>query len=121
MSSEFLSFKGVKHYSPEQGWGQLSSALHQLQERVEPHGDLHALIPVLKDEFSQEIKMPAMPPTALPDEWRVVAAQVSQLSDCMSAQKLYQERLQALETNIAKLRESIKSNLESMAQKMVTK
>jgi hypothetical protein len=118
MQTDFLSFKGVKHYSPEQGWQQLSDALHYLQERSAPSQDQLQFIPVLQDAL---IKVDHYSPQdAMGDEWHTVAGQVSQLTDCMNAQRLYREKLLSLDKNIEQLRESIKQNLDQMSKKMVS-
>jgi hypothetical protein len=38
----------------------------------------------------------------------------------MNAQRLYREKLQALDKNVQELRESIKRNLDAMSQKMMS-
>jgi hypothetical protein len=117
-NSDFLSFKGVKHFSPDMGWQHLSNALVQLQERVPPANDQQQLIPVLKDAIIQVEGWAGHDPLDM--QWLHVASQVNQLTDCMNAQRLYREKLQALDKNVQELRESIKKNLDAMSQKMMS-
>ena len=57
---EFLSFKGLKQYTPEQGWGQVNAIL---QAHTQPEPTQHAAmpdnVPTLTRPMPQHIPRPS--------------------------------------------------------------
>ncbi len=69
MSSEpqFLSFKGLKQYTPEEGWGQVNAILQShAQQAVAPSQPAHAQAPVAKSPPINQQPLPQAVPDNVP-------------------------------------------------------
>jgi len=136
MSSEpqFLSFKGLKQYTPEDGWGHVNTilqshtqhpavapvqAVHQpepvpdnvptLTEIPEATGNASPLFDPLINELFEQLRIP--PSDELTQTWRTIAAEVNLLTQRMALQRELQERLQKLDQDLLDLRGTILSHL----------
>jgi hypothetical protein len=137
MSSEpqFLSFKGLKQYTPEDGWGQVNAilqshtqpavapvqAVHQptpasvpdnvptLTETPDASGNASPLFDPLINELFEQLRVP--PSDELTQTWRTIAAEVNLLTQRMALQRELQERLQKLDQDLLDLRGTILSHL----------
>lgn len=139
MSTEpqFLSFKGLKQYTPEDGWGQVNSILqsHTQQPSAPAHPSYqpqpqHAAapenVPTLTEtpeasdnaspmfdplihELFEQLRVP--PSDELTQTWRTIAAEVNLLTQRMALQRELQERLQKLDQDLLDLRGTILSHL----------
>jgi hypothetical protein len=136
---QFLSFKGLKQYSPEDGWGQVNALLqsHTQEPEISAHQEpsyqyAPEKVPTLTE--TQEPKRP--PPHASPlfdpliselfeqlrvapsDEltqtWRTIAAEVNLLTQRMALQRELQERARKLEVDLVELRASIMQHLKDV-------
>jgi hypothetical protein len=141
---QFLSFKGLKHYSPEQGWGQVNDIL---QSRMQPRNDRSEMsMPPSPSRRSayQEEKIPTLtesaPHSAAHDEqgmvdplihelfeqlqtppndeltqtWRTISAEVNLLTQRMSLQRELLDRLDKLDSDIQMLRDGILEHLHEV-------
>ena len=140
MSSEpqFLSFKGLKQYTPEDGWGQVNQILQShAQQEAAPHAmhspqaprspampdnvptltespdapELNAspLFDPLIHELFEQLRVP--PSDELTQTWRTIAAEVNLLTQRMALQRELKERLQKLDQDLVDLRGTILSHL----------
>jgi len=137
MSAEpqFLSFKGLKQYTPEQGWGQVNDMLqaHRQTTPPMPANEPTAVpdnVPTLTDvtetgeELSQALFDPLMdelfeqlrvaPTDELTQTWRTIAAEVNLLTQRMALQRELQERLRKLDHDLADLRGTIMERLNDV-------
>lgn len=143
MSSEpqFLSFKGLKQYTPEEGWGQVNAILQSHTQPHAPaptqeappakHDQAHAVpdnVPTLTETPEATEHVPGspmfdplihelfeqlrVPPTdELTQTWRTIAAEVNLLTQRMALQRELQERLQKLDQDLTSLRGNILTHL----------
>ena len=141
MSTEpqFLSFKGLKQYTPEEGWGHVNAILQshhaQPQASVPPQPQpiqrpapaVPENVPTLTEEPSTEqsgdvqmfdpliselFEQLRVPPSdELTQTWRTIAAEVNLLTQRMALQRELQERLQKLEHEMQDLRGTIMQHL----------
>jgi hypothetical protein len=144
MSTEpqFLSFKGLKQYTPEDGWGQVNAILqshaqqagaqpqhgHQPQQQAVPDNvptlteqpDAHtnaSAAPVfdpLINELFEQLRVP--PSDDLTQTWRTIAAEVNLLTERMALQRELKERLQKLDQELLSLRGTILLHLSDVQQ-----
>ena len=146
MSTEpqFLSFKGLKQYTPEEGWGQVNAILQshaqqpsaQPQQAPQPHYPHAAAavpdnVPTLTEmpdttpvgstmfdplinELFEQLRVP--PSDELTQTWRTIAAEVNLLTERMALQRELQERLHKLDHELANLRGTILSHLSDVQQ-----
>ena len=132
MSTEpqFLSFKGLKQYTPEEGWGQVNAILQShtqpaaqasvpenvptltehadAQERSSPIFD-----PLINELFEQ---LRVAPSDELTQTWRTIAAEVNLLTQRMALQRELQDRLLKLDQDLLDLRGTILSHLSDVQQ-----
>jgi len=142
MSSEpqFLSFKGLKQYTPEEGWGQVNAILQSHAQPQQPHEPQQPQYPQhsapvpdnvptltetpdashtsgntspLFDPLINELfeQLRVPPSDELTQTWRTIAAEVNLLTQRMALQRELQERLQKLDQDLIDLRGSILSHL----------
>ena len=139
MSTEpqFLSFKGLKQYTPEDGWGQVNAILQSHTQQASapaqpsyPPQPQHAAVPEnvptltetpeasdnasplfdpLIHELFEQLRIP--PSDELTQTWRTIAAEVNLLTQRMALQRELQERLQKLDQDLLDLRGTILSHL----------
>lgn len=139
MSSDpqFLSFKGLKQYTPEEGWGQVNAILQSHTQPVAPpaqpapqaQAPQHAVpdnVPTLTEtpdskdnaspmfdplihELFEQLRVP--PSDELTQTWRTIAAEVNLLTERMALQRELQERLHKLDQELLDLRSTILSHL----------
>lgn len=140
MNSEpqFLSFKGLKQYTPEDGWGQVNQILQShtqpapspqathTPQAPRPHAvpdnvptltetpdepALHAspMFDPLIHELFEQLRVP--PSDELTQTWRTIAAEVNLLTQRMALQRELKERLQKLDQDLIDLRGTILSHL----------
>jgi hypothetical protein len=141
MSTEpqFLSFKGLKQYTPEDGWGQVNAILqshtqpstgatHHVPPRQEPastftpenvptlteepekqHGNDSQMFDPLISELFEQLRV--SPSDELTQTWRTIAAEVNLLTQRMALQRELQERLQKLDQEMKDLRGTIMQHL----------
>jgi hypothetical protein len=140
MSSEpqFLSFKGLKQYTPEDGWGQVNQILQSHtqpapapQAAHTPQAHRHQVVPdnvptltetpdepalnaspmfdPLIHELFEQLRVP--PSDELTQTWRTIAAEVNLLTQRMALQRELKERLQKLDQDLIDLRGTILSHL----------
>ena len=140
MNSEpqFLSFKGLKQYTPEDGWGQVNQILQShTQPAPAPEATrapqaprpqavpdnvptltetpdepaLHAspMFDPLIHELFEQLRVP--PSDELTQTWRTIAAEVNLLTQRMALQRELKERLQKLDQDLIDLRGTILSHL----------
>jgi len=140
MSSEpqFLSFKGLKQYTPEDGWGQVNAILQShtqqqaaAQAQAQPTQPVPENVPTLTETFDQaqdsaavfdplinelfeQLRVP--PSDDLTQTWRTIAAEVNLLTERMALQRELQERLQKLDQELVNLRGTILSHLADVQQ-----
>jgi hypothetical protein len=143
MSSEpqFLSFKGLKQYTPEDGWGQVNAILqshtqpapaapqyqHQPQHQAVPDNvptltetpeerasNASPMFDPLINELFEQLRVP--PSDDLTQTWRTIAAEVNLLTERMALQRELQERLQKLDQELLNLRGTILSHLSEVQQ-----
>lgn len=134
MSSEpqFLSFKGLKQYTPETGWGQVNSILqsHTQQSAAPkqpavpdnvptltetpdaPSGQTSPMFDPLIHELFEQLRVP--PSDDLTQTWRTIAAEVNLLTETMALQRELQERLQKIDHELVNLRSTILSHLSDV-------
>jgi hypothetical protein len=140
---QFLSFKGLKHYSPEEGWGQvndiLQSRLHTPSEinasRMQ-HAEPEERIPTLTEsaspfrtreqedepqmvdplihELFEQLQTP--PSDELTQTWKTISAEVNLLTQRMSLQRELLDRLEKLDADIQILRSGILEHLQEVQQ-----
>jgi len=148
MSAEpqFLSFKGLKQYTPEDGWGQVNAILqsHTQTTPVQTPAPAHAATPqapaaVVPDNVPTLTETPdtsahqastmfdplihelfeqlRVPPSDdLTQTWRTIAAEVNLLTERMALQRELQDRLQKLDQELLSLRGTILSHLADVQQ-----
>ena len=147
MSSEpqFLSFKGLKQYTPDEGWGQVNAILqshaqqpaqpqpqpqtyqhHQPQQQAVPDNvptltetpDAHTGASAMFDPLIHELfeQLRVPPSDDLTQTWRTIAAEVNLLTERMALQRELQERLQKLDQELLSLRATILSHLSDVQQ-----
>ena len=140
MSSEpqFLSFKGLKQYTPEDGWGQVNQILQSHTQQASAPQAAHTPqaprpqavpdnVPTLTEtpdeserhaspmfdplihELFEQLRVP--PSDELTQTWRTVAAEVNLLTQRMALQRELKERLQKLDQDLVDLRGTILSHL----------
>ena len=141
MSTEpqFLSFKGLKQYTPEDGWGQVNAILQShtqqpsapaqpspshspqaqhtavpenvptLTETPEASDNTSPMFDPLIHELFEQLRVP--PSDELTQTWRTIAAEVNLLTQRMALQRELQERLQKLDQDLLDLRGTILSHL----------
>ena len=139
MSTEpqFLSFKGLKQYTPEDGWGQVNAILQShtqqpsapaqpshppqpqhtavpenvptLTETPEASDNASPMFDPLIHELFEQLRVP--PSDELTQTWRTIAAEVNLLTQRMALQRELQERLQKLDQELLDLRGTILSHL----------
>ena len=141
MNSEpqFLSFKGLKQYTPEHGWDQVNAVLQaHAQPRATPEPAAAAHVPPenvptltetpepapqhnasplfdpLIQELFEQLRVP--PSDELTQTWRTIAAEVNLLTQRMALQRELQERLHKLDQDLADLRGTILSHLNEVQQ-----
>ena len=145
MSTEpqFLSFKGLKQYSPDDGWGQVNALLQSharaaaepsvappasrpqqsykpekiptLTEMQEPARSQDTASPMFDPLISELFDQLRVAPTdELTQTWRTIAAEVNLLTQRMALQRELQERARKLETDLVDLRASILSHLKDV-------
>jgi hypothetical protein len=141
MSSEpqFLSFKGLKQYTPEDGWGQVNAILQshaqqavapstqsappQVAQRHQPQPTAapdnvptltETMFDPLINELFEQLRVP--PSDDLTQTWRTIAAEVNLLTERMALQRELQERLQKLDHELLNLRSTILSHLADVQQ-----
>lgn len=144
MSSEpqFLSFKGLKQYTPEDGWGQVNAILQShtapspapqaqaAQPPTQPHPAVPENVPTLTEEpgststpdgqmfdplISELFEQLRVPPSdELTQTWRTIAAEVNLLTQRMALQRELQERLQKLDQEMHDLRSTITQHLSDV-------
>jgi hypothetical protein len=136
MSSEpqFLSFKGLKQYTHETGWGQVNSILQShtqqgaapkqpavpdnvptLTETPDaPSGQTSPMFDPLIHELFEQLRVP--PSDDLTQTWRTIAAEVNLLTETMALQRELQERLQKIDHELVNLRSTILSHLSDVQQ-----
>lgn len=139
MSTEpqFLSFKGLKQYTPEDGWGQVNAILQShtqqpsapaqpshppqpqhravpenvptLTETPEASDNASPMFDPLIHELFEQLRVP--PSDELTQTWRTIAAEVNLLTQRMALQRELQERLQKLDQDLLDLRGTILTHL----------
>ncbi len=135
MSSEpqFLSFKGLKQYTPEDGWGQVNAILQSHTQtqpspsNMPPKAGIPENVPTLTEtpeatdpnasplfdplihELFEQLRVP--PSDELTQTWRTIAAEVNLLTQRMALQRELKERLQKLDQDLNNLRGAILSHL----------
>ena len=140
MSSEpqFLSFKGLKQYTPEDGWGQVNQILQSHTQQAAAPQAMHTPqaqrpqampdnVPTLTEspdapelnaspmfdplihELFEQLRVP--PSDELTQTWRTIAAEVNLLTQRMALQRELKERLQKLDQDLVDLRGTILSHL----------
>jgi hypothetical protein len=140
MSSEpqFLSFKGLKQYTPEDGWGQVNQILQSHTQQATAPQAMHTPqaqrpeampdnVPTLTEspdvpelnaspmfdplihELFEQLRVP--PSDELTQTWRTIAAEVNLLTQRMALQRELKERLQKLDQDLVDLRGTILSHL----------
>ena len=143
---QFLSFKGLKQYSPDQGWGQVNAVL---QEKIRPQAPTLAKaapkpaaptlastpdnVPTLTEQpdanpgqtdsqmfdplISELFEQLRVPPSdELTQTWRTIAAEVNLLTQRMALHRELQERLHKLDQEMADLRGTIMQHLGDVQQ-----
>jgi hypothetical protein len=142
MNSEpqFLSFKGLKQYTPEDGWGQVNQILQshtqpapapEPQATHSPQAPRHQAVPdnvptltEMPDESERHAspmfdplihelfeQLRVPPSDELTQTWRTIAAEVNLLTQRMALQRELKERLQKLDQDLIDLRGTILSHL----------
>jgi hypothetical protein len=139
MSAEpqFLSFKGLKQYTPEQGWGQVNDMLNAhrqtapppitsanesvavpdnvptLTDVPEPNENLSSpLFDPLMNELFEQLRV--APTDELTQTWRTIAAEVNLLTQRMALQRELQERMRKLDQDLVDLRGTIMQRLNDV-------
>lgn len=127
LESQFLSFKGLKQYTPEDGWSQVNAAMQA--HLTSQHASASPDIPVLTETpDAGEDKTPVFDPliselfdqlkTAPSDEltqtWRTIAAEVNLLTQRMAMRRELQERLIQLDKDMTQLRHTIMLHLRDV-------
>ncbi|BDU52257.1 hypothetical protein [Limnohabitans sp. INBF002] len=127
MSSEpqFLSFKGLKQYSPEEGWGQVNAILQShtqpaavpenvptLTETPDARENTSPIFDPLIHELFEQLRV--APSDELTQTWRTIAAEVNLLTQRMALQRELQERLHKLDQDLLDLRGTILSHLSDV-------
>ena len=143
MSTEpqFLSFKGLKQYTPDDGWGQVDALLQsharaeaapaepppapqynyapekvptltETQEPVHTHEAASPMFDPLISELFDQLRV--APSDELTQTWRTIAAEVNLLTQRMALQRELQERARKLEVDLVDLRSSIMSHLKDV-------
>ncbi len=142
MSTEpqFLSFKGLKQYTPEDGWGQVNAILQSHTQQAQapahpshPRATQQAAVPEnvptltetpemgestspmfdpLINELFEQLRVP--PSDDLTQTWRTIAAEVNLLTERMALQRELQERLHKLDQELLNLRGTILAHLSDV-------
>ena len=143
---QFLSFKGLKQYTPEHGWDQVNAVLQaHTQPPATPasaasHAAPYAAAPVPPENVPTLTETPEPAPQAnasplfdplihelfeqlrvppsdeLTQTWRTIAAEVNLLTQRMALQRELQERLHKLDQDLADLRGTILTHLNDVQQ-----
>lgn len=134
MSTEpqFLSFKGLKQYNPENGWGQVHNLAHPQAAHHDTARPVPENVPTLTDilEPEQDLSSPmldasmqslfdqlrASPNDPLTHTWHTIAAEVNLLTQRMALQRELQERLQRIDQDLMDLRSTIFQHLQEVEQ-----
>ena len=138
MSAEpqFLSFKGLKQYTPEDGWGQvhtLTPPASAAPKAAAPSASVPDNVPTLTDtletapnDANHALSDPSMeslleqlraaPNDSLTHTWRTVAAEVNLLTQRMALQRELKERLRQLDQDLVNLRSTILLHLREVEQ-----
>ena len=148
MSSEpqFLSFKGLKQYTPEEGWGQVNAILqshtqpqapapmqapqHEMPQYFSAVPDNVPTLTEMPEASEQAAESPMFDPLIhelfeqlrvppsdeLTQTWRTIAAEVNLLTQRMALQRELQERLLKLDQDLLDLRGTILSHLSDVQQ-----
>ncbi len=115
---QFLSFKGLKQYTPEEGWGQVNAMLADnvptLTETPDAPDPGATMFDPLIHELFEQLRVP--PSDELTQTWRTIAAEVNLLTQRMALQRELQERLQKLDQDMVHLRTTILSHLTDVQQ-----
>jgi hypothetical protein len=133
MSAEpqFLSFTGLKQYTPNQGWNDTKPAapppptlvksvpdnVPTLTEPLSPavggtaNGQMFD--PLIHELFDQ---LRVSPTDELTETWRTIAAEVNLLSQRMALQRELQKRITHLDQDLAELRANIMKHLQEVQQ-----
>jgi len=133
MSAEpqFLSFKGLKQYTPQDGWGQVHhiapantstkpSVSTPVPENVPTLTDTLEVPPetsaTLSDASMEALfeELRAAPNDSLTQTWRTIAAEVNLLTQRMALQRELQDRLQQLDQDLVNLRSTILLHLREV-------
>ena len=133
MEPQFLSFKGLKQYTPEDGWGQVNQILQSHTQQVpqavhapQPHAvpdnvptltetpdapepNASPIFDPLIHELFEQLRVP--PSDELTQTWRTIAAEVNLLTQRMALQRELKDRLNKLDQDLADLRGTILSHL----------
>jgi hypothetical protein len=134
MSAEpqFLSFKGLKQYTPQDGWGQVHhlaptntsapkpSVSTPVPENVptltdtleEPAQTSSSLADASMEALFEELR--AAPNDNLTQTWRTIAAEVNLLTQRMALQRELQDRLRQLDQDLVNLRSTILLHLREV-------
>ena len=134
MSAEpqFLSFKGLKQYTPEDGWGQVHNLTQPQTAQNDTPPPVPENVPTLTDipESAQDSSSPmldasmqslfeqlrATPNDHLTQTWRTIAAEVNLLTQRMALQRELQDRLQRIDQDLVNLRSTILQHLQEVEQ-----
>jgi hypothetical protein len=141
MSTEpqFLSFKGLKQYTPDEGWGQVNAILQSHTQTAAAHPSPTPVstpptapdnVPTLTEEpehrqseetqmfdplISELFEQLRVPPSdELTQTWRTIAAEVNLLTQRMALQRELQERLHKLDQEMTDLRSTIMQHLSDV-------
>ena len=142
MSNEpqFLSFKGLKSYSPEDGWGQVNDIVQnhvRSQDRRKTPSpsspsapDKVPTLTEMPDQQAQQSQDPSQmfdpliselfdqlrspPADELTQTWRTIAAEVNLLTQRMALHRELTDRLEQLNSDIGGLRSTILHHLQEV-------
>ncbi|MEY4363623.1 MAG: hypothetical protein RLZZ24_975 [Pseudomonadota bacterium] len=131
--SQFLSFKGLKQYNPDEGWSQVNAAMQArldaidqsarakasaspdipvLTESPESGEDKTAVFDPLISELFDQLK--TAPNDELTQTWRTIAAEVNLLTQRMAMRRELQERMMQLDKDMMQLRHTIMLHLRDV-------
>jgi hypothetical protein len=131
---QFLAFKGLKQYTPEDGWGQVNAILKSHTQAAQPTPEpapapdnvptltetpgnsqsTSTIFDPLINELFEQLRVP--PSDELTHTWRTIAAEVNLLTERMALQRELKERLSKLEHELNDLRGTILSHLTDVQQ-----
>lgn len=136
---QFLSFKGLKQYTPDGGWDDVNSLLQQqmepsfhappkaapkaapsappadiptLTETPDLHEDRTAVFDPLISELFEQLKV--APSDDLTQTWRTIAAEVNLLTQRMALRRDLQDRIAQLDKDMGELRQTILMHLRDV-------